>query len=204
MAKLTTEKKGIHGDEFAMFVCARTSVRSSVAFGPASIPSDRRLALFLSAAKQGSGERTREGKEEREREEEKWVVKGGRGCLHGQMDCSFSTHVEPCFVFHCRQAGAVSVALLARATHSYRTPHRSATHTGISSHTTQRAQTSPSFPAHMLKSSPLLSASKTQHPRLLCCCQVLPLADATGESYPSEVGLPREHPAPRYVQPPLM
>lgn len=44
----------------------------------------------------------------------------------------------------------------------------------------------------MLKSSPLLSASKTQHPRLLCCCQVLPLADATGESYPSEVGLPRE------------
>lgn len=44
----------------------------------------------------------------------------------------------------------------------------------------------------MLKSSPLLSASKTQHPRLLCCCQVLPLADATGESYPSEVALPRE------------
>lgn len=46
--------------------------------------------------------------------------------------------------------------------------------------------------AHMLKSSPLLSASKTQHPRLLCCCQVLPLADATGESYPSEVAVPRE------------
>lgn len=72
-------------------------------------------------------------------------------------------------------------------------------------HTPARAtQTPPSLPAHMLKSSPLLSASKTQHPRLLCCCQVLPLADATGESYPSEVGLPRERQAPRYFQPPLM
>lgn len=125
----------------------------------------------------------------------------GGVCLHGQMDCSFSTHVEPCFVFHCRQAGAESVALLARATlfvlHTslFSTPH---------THTHGSAQTSPSFPAHMLKSSPLLSASKTQHPRLLCCCQVLPLADATGESYPSEVGLPRERQAPRYVQPPLM
>lgn len=69
---------------------------------------------------------------------------------------------------------------------------------------THATQTSPSFSAHMLKSSPLLNASKTQHPRLLCCCQVLPLADATGESYPSEVGLPRDHQAPRYVQPPLM
>lgn len=69
---------------------------------------------------------------------------------------------------------------------------------------THTTQTSQSFSAHMLKSSPLLSASKTQHPRLLCCCQVLPLADATGESYPSEVGLPRERQAPRYVQPPLM
>lgn len=69
---------------------------------------------------------------------------------------------------------------------------------------TRAAQTSPSFSAHMLKSSPLLSASKTQHPRLLCCCQVLPLADATGESYSSEVGLPGDHQAPRYVQPPLM
>lgn len=65
-------------------------------------------------------------------------------------------------------------------------------------------QTSPSLPAHMLKSSPLLSASKTQHPRLLCCCQVLPLAAAPGERYPSEVGLPREPQAPRYFQPPLM
>lgn len=89
------------------------------------------------------------------------------------------------------------------------------THTQVRQHTHARAcvhqdahvhttQTSPSFFAHMLKSSPLLSASKTQHPRLLCCCQVLPLADATGESYPSEVGLPRERQAPRYVQPPLM
>lgn len=76
------------------------------------------------------------------------------------------------------------------------------THTRTCTHT--HTQTSPSFSAHMLKSSPLLSASKTQHPRLLCCCQVLPLADATGESYPSEVGLPRERQAPRYVQPPLM
>ncbi|CAB1450128.1 unnamed protein product, partial [Pleuronectes platessa] len=33
---------------------------------------------------------------------------------------------------------------------------------------------------------------------------ILPLADATGESYPSEVGLPRERQAPRYVQPPLI
>lgn len=88
------------------------------------------------------------------------------------------------------------------------------THTSAQTHTfmhaqrhtqnTHTTQTSPSFSAHMLKSSPLLSASKTQHPRLLCCCQVLPLADATGESYPSEVGLPRERQAPRYVQPPLM
>lgn len=82
----------------------------------------------------------------------------------------------------------------------YCTPFSLARHT----HTHSSAQTSPSSPAHMLKSSPLLSASKTQHPRLLCCCQVLPLADATGESYPSEVGLPGERQAPRYVQPPLM
>lgn len=90
---------------------------------------------------------------------------------------------------------------LRRYTHTHASTcmhkHTRRTHT----HTTQ---TSPTFSAHMLKSSPLLSASKTQHPRLLCCCQVLPLADATGESYPSEVGLPRERQAPRYVQPPLM
>lgn len=159
-------------------------------------------------------------------------MRGWGGCLHGQMDCSFSTHVEPCFVFHCRQAGAESVALLARATLSYCTPllstarthkrgdtytHKcNGAHAHLSTHTfkegkkkkesacTHTTQTSPSFFAHMLKSSPLLSASKTQHPRLLCCCQVLPLADATGESYPSEVGLPRERQAPRYIQPPLM
>lgn len=160
-------------------------------------------------SKKGRG---REGKREGE-----GGGKGGRGCLHGQMDCSFSTHVEPCFVFHCRQAGAESIALLARATLSYCTPLSLAQHTHkcTNTHThasacthrhthTHTTQTSPSFSAHMLKSSPLLSASKTQHPRLLCCCQVLPLADATGESYPSEVGLPRERQAPRYVQPPLM
>lgn len=152
-----------------------------------------------------------EGEQEKERKrgKEKGVVNGGRGgrrgCLHGQMDCSFSTHVEPCFVFHCRQAGAESVALLARATLSYCTPLSLAQH---SKHTHRRTHMhtniSVFLSAHMLKSSPLLSASKTQHPRLLCCCQVLPLADATGESYPSEVGIPREHQAPRYIQPPLM
>lgn len=143
------------------------------------------------------------------------MKRGEGGCLHGQMDCSFSTHVEPCFVFHCRQAGAESVARLARAALSCCTPLSLARHTRTQTHTdthtqvhaqgrAHATQTSQSFSAHMLKSSPLLSASKTQHPRLLCCCQVLPLADATGESYPSEVGLPREHQAPRYVQPPLM
>lgn len=86
---------------------------------------------------------------------------------------------------------------------------RAQTHIRVHAHMqecvhTRATQTPPSLPAHMLKSSPLLSASKTQHPRLLCCCQVLPLADATGESYPSEVGLPRERQAPRYFQPPLM
>ncbi len=154
----------------------------------------------------GGGWGAREGEEEEEKREREGGGEGGRGCLHGQMDCSFSTHVEPCFVFHCRQAGAESVALLARATLSYCTPLSLAqhTHTCTRDTHTHTAQTSPSFSAHMLKSSPLLSASKTQHPRLLCCCQVLPLADATGESYPSEVGLPRERQAPRYVQPPLM
>lgn len=82
---------------------------------------------------------------------------------------------------------------------------RTRTHSCMRTRVCARAtKTPPSLPAHMLKSSPLLSASKTQHPRLLCCCQVLPLADATGESYPSEVGVPREHQAPRYFQPPLM
>lgn len=70
--------------------------------------------------------------EEKEKRKREGVLEGGGGCLHGQMDCSFSTHVEPCFVFHCRQAGAESVALLARATlfvlHTslFSTPH---THT---------------------------------------------------------------------------
>lgn len=98
---------------------------------------------------------------------------------------------------------------LSLAQHTHTHTHASVcTHSEMQVHTqntcTQATQTSPSFSAHMLKSSPLLSASKTQHPRLLCCCQVLPLADATGESYPSEVGLPRERQAPRYIQPPLM
>lgn len=169
---------------------------------------------MVRAAREGERKRRKEGKR-------RGVgLEGGRGCLNGQMDCSFSTHVEPCFVFHCRQAGAESVALLARATfvlhtslfstaHTHTDTHASVcTHSEMQVHTqntcTHATQTSPSFSAHMLKSSPLLSASKTQHPRLLCCCQVLPLADATGESYPSEVGLPRERQAPRYIQPPLM
>lgn len=167
--------------------------------------------------KTGEKERKRR-REERRRRGVLVTGEGGGGeggCLHGQMDCSFSTHVEPCFVFHCRQAGAESIALLARTALSYCTPlfssacprarKRAHTHICKSVYVCSRAtQTSPSLPAHMLKSSPLLTASKTQHPRLLCCCQVLPLADATGESYPSEVALPRERQAPRYFQPPLM
>lgn len=105
-----------------------------------------------------------------------------------------------------RHSFVLHTSLFSRArvhSHTHTRTHTSAhTHKHAQTHT--HTQASPSFSAHMLKSSPLLSASKTQHPRLLCCCQVLPLADATGESYPSEVGLPRERQAPRYVQPPLM
>lgn len=161
-----------------------------VALGPNVRPISPALALFLSAEKAGEG-RKRNNEGEREVGGEGGAEGGGR--LHGQMDCSFSTHVEPCFVFHCRQAGAQPVALLARHAHlsSFSLAHvrtRARARTRIRKH---------SFCAHMLKSSPLLSASKTQHPRLLCCCQVLPLADATGESYPSEVGVPGERQAPR-------
>lgn len=109
----------------------------------------------------------------------------------------------------CWPAPLLYCTPLSLAQHTHTHTHASVcTHSEMQVHTqntcTQATQTSPSFSAHMLKSSPLLSASKTQHPRLLCCCQVLPLADATGESYPSEVGLPRERQAPRYIQPPLM
>lgn len=103
------------------YVCVYT--RPSVALGPAFIPSPWLWPCFCQQWTRGSKEwgnrRVREGEEKKEKGKEKG---GGRGCLHGQMDCSFSTHVEPCFVFHCRQTGAESIALLARAALSYCTP----------------------------------------------------------------------------------
>lgn len=86
------------------------------------------------------------GENERKRRREERRGRGGRGrgggCLHGQMDCSFSTHVEPCFVFHCRQAGAESIALLARAALSYCTPLSLAQRTHERKHTySTRART---------------------------------------------------------------
>lgn len=181
---------------------------------PSIHPITPALALFLSAVNQGSkrvvGGRGREREKERKRRKEG----KRRGWWRGEGLSPWTDGLL--FLNTCGTMFRLSLpSSWSRIRRSVGPRHSFVLHTSLFStaHTHTRArrgahvhttQTSPSFSAHMLKSSPLLSASKTQHPRLLCCCQVLPLADATGESYPSEVGLPRERQAPRYVQPPLM
>lgn len=174
--------------------------KSSVAFGPAFIPSPQLWPCFCQQWTEGvksswerkkeEGGQWRRGREGKRKREEGGLSPWTDGLL---------------FLNTCGTMFRLSLpSSWSRIRRSVGPRHSFVLHTSQRTHADTRTSI-PVFPsAHMLKSSPLLSASKTQHPRLLCCCQVLPLADATGESYPSEVGVPGEHQAPRYVQPPLM
>lgn len=102
----------------------------------------------------GVGEQERKRRREERRRGVLVTGEGRGGCLHGQMDCSFSTHVEPCFVFHCRQAGAESIALLARAALAYCTPLSLA----------QRAREHANTRTHICKS--VYAHAPHKHPRL--------------------------------------